>query len=191
MRQRTVEKIENLNTERERKQRIIDNGEASEKRVRRLENQISELDQRVSLLQRSINDIDLLSSDNRTYALRNINGGEHHVVLGDNDVIYIETSSNAISLHEISHIRQSLNGRGLIFDNRRLVNNGTTRNSISANEIEAYKIQYSYDTSFPGGGGTLNGITIQSVGNIRNDRGEFVYPIINDYARELARTRRR
>ena len=51
-------------------------------------------------------------------------------------------------------------------------------------EIEVYRMQYSFDTTFPGStyGKGLNGIDLQSVGNIMDDQHQIVYPIIYDYA---------
>lgn len=45
-------------------------------------------------------------------------------------------------------------------------------------------MQYSFDTTFPGNtyGKGLNGIDLQSVGNIMDDQHQIVYPIIYDYA---------
>lgn len=53
-------------------------------------------------------------------------------------------------------------------------------------EIEAYKMQYSYDRSFPGylGGRGLQGIDVYSVGGIMNE-GKFVYPKIYQYSINL------
>ena len=55
-------------------------------------------------------------------------------------------------------------------------------------EIEAYKIQYSYDLTYPG---SLNqkgiqGIDAKSIGNIYNHiTGKYVYPIIRAYSLTL------
>ena len=56
---------------------------------------------------------------------------------------------------------------------------------ISNMEIEAYRIQYSYDTSFPGRTNNLQGINVHSVGGIVNTNGQHVYPSINSYSRFL------
>jgi hypothetical protein len=59
---------------------------------------------------------------------------------------------------------------------------------ISGNEIEAYKMQYSYDSSFPGntGGNGLKGINIHSVGNIWNPSTRtYVYNPIKNYSNWL------
>lgn len=55
-------------------------------------------------------------------------------------------------------------------------------------EIETYKMQYSYDGSFPGNlrGKGLRGIDEYSVGGIVNN-GTPVYPFINQYANKLKR----
>jgi len=62
--------------------------------------------------------------------------------------------------------------------------------AISNIEIEAYKMQYSYDKSFPGYINSINDINIQSVGNIKKENGEFVYQEINTlYMNELEQKR--
>ena len=62
--------------------------------------------------------------------------------------------------------------------------------AISNMEIEAYKMQYSYDKSFPGYINSINDINIQSVGNIKKENGEFVYQEINTlYMNELNQKR--
>ena len=101
--------------------------------------------------------------------------------------VLIETSSDAISLHEISHVRQSLNSYGkLLFSP-----NGYCRTSaerFSKMEIEAYRIQYSYDLSFPGNlyKKGIQGIDAKSVGNIYNpNTGKYVYEIIHKYSLKL------
>ena len=121
------------------------------------------------------------------YALSPISGGEHRVRQGSDGKVYIETSSDAMSIHEITHIRQSLNAGGLKFSaNGELLNSGVGLKSISGMEIEAYKMQYSYDGTFPGnlGGRGLQGIDVHSVGGIMND-GKPVYPAINQYSIDL------
>ena len=70
--------------------------------------------------------------------------------------------------------------------NGELLNSGVGLKSISGMEIEAYKMQYSYDGTFPGnlGGRGLQGIDVHSVGGIMND-GKPVYPAINQYSIDL------
>ena len=53
---------------------------------------------------------------------------------------------------------------------------------ISENEVDAYKMQYSFDRSFPGRAGSLNDINVHSVGNIGNG---MIYEEIRDYSEYL------
>ena len=111
--------------------------------------------------------------------------------MGDNR-ISIEASSTAIALHEIAHVRQSLMAGGLVFSsNGELTNAGIQMKSnttaakyalMSLMEIEAYKIQYSFDNTFPGVTTGLTGIDVYSVGDIKDSSGNYVYGFINDYA---------
>ena len=71
---------------------------------------------RISNLNISKADIDVLGADqNNVYALSPISGGEHKVRQGSDGKVYIETSSEALSIHEITHVRQSLDAGGLKF----------------------------------------------------------------------------
>jgi hypothetical protein len=131
---------------------------------------------------------------NNIYALSSISGEEHHVQQGSDGKVYIQTSSDALSLHEIAHVRQSLDAGGLKFSPEGLLYNAGISSPmsiryerVSGMEVEAYQIQYSYDLSFPGRlyGQGMKGIDVHSVGNIRNSAGKFVYPFINDYSKFL------
>ncbi len=156
----------------------IESGEYSEKKVERMKERMAENNEKLSHLRQSINDIALLGDDKEhNYALKHIDGGEHHVILNDG-VVFIETSSDALSLHEIAHVRQSLEAGELVFLGQYLENSGKSIRKKANNESEAYKIQYSYDGSFPGQVNSINDINNQSVGNIRRSDGERVYPWI-------------
>ena len=147
-------------------------------KVERMKERMAENNEKLSHLRQSINDIALLGDDKEhNYALKHIDGGEHHVILNDG-VVFIETSSDALSLHEIAHVRQSLEAGGLVFLGQYLENSGKSIRKKANNESEAYKIQYSYDGSFPGQVNSINDINNQSVGNIRRSDGERVYPWI-------------
>jgi len=161
----------------------------NEKQTAQFEGKIAEANDRISNLETSKTDIDVLGDDqSNVYKLSSISGGEHKVRQGSDGKIYIETSSTALSIHEITHVRQSLNAGGLKFSsNGELLNIGS---SVSPNkrpevvrnmEIEAYQKQYSYDLSFPGRTNNLKGIDVHSVGNIMND-GQAVYPLIYKYS---------
>ncbi|RRC96640.1 RHS repeat-associated core domain-containing protein, partial [Prevotella sp. OH937_COT-195] len=181
-------RIISLNKDIAKNQDKLDKGGLSEKQVRKLEGKISEANNRISNLNTSKADIDVLGADqNNVYALSSINGGEHKVRQGIDGKVYIETSSDALSIHEITHVRQSLDAGGLKFSNNgELLNAGVGIRGVSNMEIEAYKMQYSYDKSFPGslGGRGLQGIDVHSVGGIIND-GKHVYPVIFQYSIDL------
>ena len=158
----------------------------STRKVEKINEQINEAESRIFNLNKSKSDIDLLGQDeNNTYVLTRIDGGRHTVRQGNNEKVYIETSSDALSIHEITHVRQSLTSGGLRFGRGgELLNAGKSLAAIANMEIEAYRMQYSFDTTFPGNtyGKGLNGIDLQSVGNIMDDQHQIVYPIIYDYA---------
>lgn len=175
-----------LNKDIDNIQAKLDKGGLSEKKEAKLQNQILDKQNRISNLDTSINDIDLLGADeNRVYALSKTDGGEHHVREGENGKVYIETSSDALSIHEITHVRQSLNSGGLKFSgDGNLRNAGTTIKGIANMEIEAYRMQFSYDSSFPGNANSLNSINEHTVGGIMNN-GTPVYPLIEKYSKAL------
>ena len=181
-------KITSLNNDIAKDQAKIAGGGLNEKQIARCKGRISEANERLSNLNTSKADIDLLGEDpNNVYAFRTISGGKHHVLQGEDGKIYIETSSNAVSIHEITHIRQSLKAGGLRFLDGKLRNAGTDIDNFSQMEIDAYKQQYSYDESFPGSlrGKGLQGIDVFSVGSIKNDAGEYVYRAIYEYSLKL------
>lgn len=62
---------------------------------------------------------------------------------------------------------------------------GTAANNIANVEIEAYRAQYSYDTSFPGITTNLQGIDVHSVGNIVNEIGQILYPLIHALSEQI------
>lgn len=184
-------KISSLNNDISKNQEKLDKGGLSDKQIAKIEGQISETKLRISNLNKSKADIDRLGDDkNNIYALSKISGGEHKVRQGSDGKVYIETFSDAYSIHEITHVRQSLNAGGLEFSaGGELLNSakGTGKSyfdNLSEMEIEAYKMQYSYDRSFPGntGGRELYGIDVHSVGNLRNDKGKVIYDKIYEYS---------
>jgi RHS repeat-associated protein len=185
------DKINSLNKDISKNQAKLDKGGLSEKQVAKLENKISEAKDRISNLNTSKADIDLLGADqNNVYTLSQTDGGIHQITQASDGKIHIQTSSDALSIHEITHVRQSLNAGGLKFSSDgKLLNaagdvrprNGAWYSAVAGNEVEAYKMQYSYDQSFPGRTSNLHGINVHSVGDIRNN-GNPVYPLINQYS---------
>lgn len=103
-------------------------------------------------MNQSKSDIDLLGHDSQKYKLTQVSGeGAHKVRLENNGTISIETSEDALSIHEITHVRQALDAGGLEFSDSGCLKNPGTRAkgsqryiAISEAEIEAYKMQYSY-----------------------------------------------
>ena len=164
----------------------------------RLKETIAYTEERIASLQKSINDISLLGSDpNNTYTLNSISGGYHYVHLAKNGNVLIDASSDAFAIHEITHVRQALQAGGLQFNNAgSLINPGEYYYSnrqnrfqnISNMEIEAYRIQHSFDESFYLPIKRLSEINVHSVGNIRDESNNFVYPYIHslsDYLKRL------
>lgn len=103
--------------------------------------------------------------------------------------MYIESSSDALSIHEISHVRQSLEAGGLKFTHEGLLlNSGSGLKGKSNIEVESYQLQYSVDQTFPGKNHNgIQGIDIHSVGNIKDDNQNYVYPIIKEYSEAVKR----
>lgn len=165
----------------------------------KVETQISELNQRIELLQKSLSDINLLGADTQyTYALSNVDGsGAHTVRLGDDGMVYIETSGNALSIHEIAHVRQSKESSGdgtLDFNSNGILKNPGTRarqhidkyQKTSEAEIEAYQMQFAYNPySLPKKATNVNGIDVHYVGSIRNGMGKPAYPVIYEYSKYI------
>ena len=132
-------RITSLNKDIVRNQDKLDKGGLSEKQIGKLESRISEANNRISNLNTSKADIDLLGADqSNVYALSSISGGKHKVRQGSDGKVYIETSSDALSIHEVTHVRQSLDAGGLRFStNGELLNAGVGIRSVSNMEIEA------------------------------------------------------
>ena len=187
--------ISYLNKQIDKNMNKINNDNLSEKKINKLNGEISEYRERLSFLTKSKEDIDRLGSDGNTYAFSRIDGGEHYVKK-DGEIIYIETSSNAMSIHEITHVRQALDANYLEFDsNNRMINPGLGMSSPKANriaetEIEAYKAQYSYDKSFPVYISNIQGINVHSVGHIQNKNGQYLYPLIYDLSEQIKRNQK-
>ena len=119
----------------------------------------------------------------------NRDGGIHQVWKGEDGKVYIDTSSDAMSIHEITHVKQSLESGGLEFSGEgKLLNAGIRAPmgdryaAISQMEVDAYRMQYSFDRSFPGYARSLNDINVHSVGNIGNG---MIYEEIRIYSEYL------
>ena len=160
----------------------LDTKNLSEKRIQVIRDEIDCLFNESNYLQNSLIDIDLIANDSRMFRLKYITGNEHHVTL-EQGIINIETSSDAISLHEITHVGQGICFGKLEFNENGLLKNpGNTLEKQAAFEVEAYRVQFSMDGSFPGSVSSLNDINIQSVGDIKREDNTFVYPSIKKYS---------
>ena len=182
-------KVASLRTQISKDKERLANGNLKEKQINKINDRINEAQMRIDNLENSREDIDFLGNEEETtFAFLKTEGGRHSVKRSSSGKILIETSSDALSIHEITHIIQSWQAGGLEFNSEgNLLNagiNAPTRDryqAISNMEIEAYKRQYSFDLSFPGSGiRRLNDINIHSVGRIRDSSGEPVYPLIKE-----------
>ena len=184
-------RIASLNKSINKYQLRIENGGLSERKLAGLEAKLSEARERVGNLEQSKRDIDLLGNDpDNVYAFNRTNGGIHQVWKGEDGKVYIDTSSEAMSIHEITHVKQSLESGGLKFsEGGKLLNAGSRLSPregryevISQMEVDAYRMQYSFDRSFPGYARSLNDINVHSVGNIGNG---MIYEAIRKYSKYL------
>jgi len=190
LKKKVAKKKSSLERKVAKKQSKLDRKGLRAKKVKKIEGQIAEYKVRISHLETSLADIELLGKDeNNTYAFNNISGGRHQVRQGDDGIVYIDTSSDAMSIHEIAHVRQSLSNGGLQFSNEGLLYNvgvfaptSKMAQTVSEMEIEAYRIQYSYDRTFPGNSNSLQGIDVHSVGGIVDANGKHVYEVIHRYS---------
>ncbi|MDE6769012.1 MAG: hypothetical protein K2J78_04715 [Muribaculaceae bacterium] len=168
----------------------------------KVETQISDLNQRIGFLKKSLSDIDLLGQDTQyTYTLSQVDGsGAHNVRLGEDGMVYIETSENALSVHEIAHVRQSKESSGdgtLEFDSKGFLKNpGTGAKGkskqymgISKSEIEAYRMQFSFDPrSMPNKVSNVGSIDVHYVRTIRTASGKFAYPEIHQFSNYIKKS---
>ena len=155
------------------------------------ERRIADFESRISKLNQSKDDIDLLSHDSRIYRLTPVSGECAHKVRREkNGTISIETSEDALSIHEITHVRQALEAGGLEFTDSGLLINPGTRAEIlkqyqemSEVEIEAYQMQYSYrPESLPIYVTNISIIDVHYVGSIKDSNGGNAYQLIKNYS---------
>jgi RHS repeat-associated protein len=140
---------------------------------------IDELNAQNGLLEVASSNINQLRNDqghDYSFVSPASDDGSHHVI-GIGRKVQIEGSNDGLYIHEISHISQSLNAGGLRFQNETnyLLNAGNG-NGIIGNEVDAYRIQFSFNGSF----GTsyahsLSDINSQSVVDMRDTNGNTPY----------------
>ena len=154
---------------------------SEQKSIDKNSSKVGELNSENNFLAMSNQDIENLRSDNDhdySFVSPSSENGEHHVV-GDGRKVEIEGSSDGLYVHEIRHIGQSLAAGGLKFstkaETKGLLLNAGGRNGAIGNEVEAYRAQYSFDSSYPGRAFNLNDINAASVGAILNDDFKKIY----------------
>ena len=184
--ERVQDKIDDLSARKEKLTLRLANNNLRERQISRIGRQMDLISDRIGELNGSLSDIEMLGTDETTYAFSNPadGSGMHHVRLGDNGIVYIETSSTDLSLHEIRHVAQSLENGGLKFSRRNgmLLNSGSNGHSMINMEVEAYRRQYAYSLEFPGQLPikTLSDINESSVLQIRDNYGNLIYRGIID-----------
>ena len=110
-------KINSIENDIIKKQKKLVGLDSNSGKYSKLQAEITELNMRIDNLNQSLSDITLLANDNNLYDLyysSRFSDGQHHVYQ-DGDVVMIQTSSDAHSIHEIVHIRQALMSGGLKF----------------------------------------------------------------------------
>ena len=171
-------RITSINNDNAKIQSQIDKGGLSEKKLEKLLNKIEDNNGKVSLLNQSLSDIKAIGDSKEIFTLTtpSKNDGRHSVVKGSDGVIKIEGSNSAIHLHEIRHIGQSISNGGLKFNEQNiLLNSAKTQARGIVNEINAYQVQYSFDSSYPGGASSLKDINSNSLMQIKDDNEITIY----------------
>lgn len=152
----------------------------SDKKKARLEKRIANIDARTKSLDKTISNIDALGADkDNVFDLVSNSNETNHVKKGSDGVIAIQGSNDALHIHEISHVAQSLNSKkGLQFSKSGFLLS-TTRNGLK-DEITGYRAQYGYEpSSLPGSVSSMSDIDMKFIGNLRKSDGTLVYPMIN------------
>lgn len=183
LRDRILNEQKSLNNDISKYKAQLAKGGLSDKQIAKLNDKIVDAEGRIANLEDTRFTMLSMAGDNNVYAFQQTSGGEHNVLKGNDGKIYIQTSNDGISIHEIEHIGQSLENGGLRFGGGKLLNSGNTTGMRALNEVTAYQAEYSYTGSFQGSSNvTFKDINIQSVGAIRNGN-QLVYPWIDNYFR--------
>ena len=183
--------ITDLNRQIEKYQKEIDSGTLNDADVEANKKEITAFGERVSNIKKSVEDIDRLGNDQKhTFVLNSsTNTKMGYVEKGRNGKINIIGNGGDLTVHEITHIRQSLDAGKLIFDSKtnKLGYSGIGVKIQANAEVEAYQKQFSVRRTDLQSGLDLrspNEITPQIIGNIRRSNGVLVYPAIyNRYVR--------
>jgi len=184
-------RINELNSKVENYQAAIESGTLSDAEVEAYTNEISAFGEMASNLGTSVTDIDRLGNDQRrTYVLNsNESTTNGYVERSTNGKVNIVGDGGSLTVHEITHVRQSLDAGRLNFSNtnNRLQYTGPGAVTQANAEVEAYQMQFSVRRTDLGSGLNLRSpsqITPQIVGNMRHSNGTLVYPAVyNRYVR--------
>ena len=195
LRKMTEERISLINSQIESYHNQLKNDATSQEDIQSIQILLESGQKELALLNESLSDIDRLSKDDHYFALTEIFSEGHHVKQGKGGIISIETSSDAISLHEIRHVVQALDNGGLSFSRETgyLLNPGINEKQtnkrfsmIAQFEVDAYQHQFAMDHSFPiSTVQSIHEIDVHTVGAIRNGQGYYVYPQIHRYSEYL------
>jgi RHS repeat-associated protein len=189
-------RIKTLNKSNSELQTKISKGDLSEKKLAKLSAQLIENNKMIGNMKQSLTDIQTIANAKEEFYLTNPsnNDGTHGVIkiIGNNgkEKINIEGSDTALYLHEIRHVGQSYEAGGMKFNKNnqllnaaRLSNGMTDKAKARANEIEAYRIEYSYDNkgSMPIPAGSLDDINEDSLMDIKDGTGKrSLYEALKD-----------
>ena len=187
-------RIKSCNDEVAKLNEKLKRADLSQKAIDKYNSKIADLTDQIGFLEMSKSDIELLGNDPHIYVLSEVNGDEAHMVRkGEHGKVIIETSQDALTCHEIAHVRQSINSGGLRFSrNGNLLNagifsaEGKRDQNIAGNEVEAYQIQYSVSpSSMPVRRSKVSDIDINYVGSLFNSDGTPSYREIHNMMTRL------
>lgn len=172
-----AKRIEKLQKANDAIQEQINQGGLSEKKLSKLTTELKENKTMIGFMQQSIKDIETIAKSSDVFYLTKPSqkDGTHSVFKtkgsDGKDRINIEGTETAINLHEIRHIGQSFEAGGMKFNKygqllnaAKIINNKPDTKAINDNEIQAYRVGYSYDkTSYPGTAYSLDDINEESL----------------------------
>ncbi|HML59111.1 MAG TPA: RHS repeat-associated core domain-containing protein, partial [Ferruginibacter sp.] len=133
----------------------IEHSSLSNKQAETVKFNIDESKSKIELLSLVLEDLVEINNSNQIFSLINSRQGDgrHGVFMNEKGIIQIEGSTTSMHLHEVRHVGQSMMSGGLKFTDGYLENASRKAPGARANEIEAYKVGYSFDGDYPAPGG--------------------------------------
>jgi len=181
-------RITSLEEYKVRIQNSLNSNDLNDSEIEKYSNELTAVNDMTSNVQTSLKDVDRLGDDQKhTYVLTSNKSGENgYVQKGTNGKINIVSNGEDLTVHEITHVRQSLDAGKLNFDLKNNKLQYTSPNvAVQANEeAEAYQKQYSVKRSDNIGGIFFkypSEITPQRVGYMKRANGTLAYPAIYKY----------